>query len=122
MEYRGVSPGEKEDNYDDVLYSERTLSFLRSKLDDFAIAIFLKIVKENKDHRGFVKTRLEDYRSKRFYIDHAILILDAQGFIASNKDGTMNPYFLTDRGKQLLNLVINERNEQKKQALKRSDQ
>ena len=109
LKYNGDHAEDQLDEYDDLLFSERTLSFFRSKLNDFAIDIFLLIAVTNKENKGFIKTRIDDYRDRRFFIDSALTVLEAQGFIKRGKVGTMAPYYLTNRGKQLLGLVIRER-------------
>ncbi len=94
---------------DEVIYDEYTLRFLRKKLDEFALEILRQVALENKQHRGLAKTRLEDYRKKRPKYDDTFLILEAQGFIETKKDGTSNPYYITIRGRQLIKLLTEEK-------------
>ncbi|MDE3841002.1 hypothetical protein C0966_17195 (plasmid) [Bacillus methanolicus] len=94
---------------DQLEYDEDTLRFLRKKLDDFTIDVFRKIVNENKLHRGLVKTRLENFHSMRKRYDAAFLILESQGFIEKREDGTATPYFVTIRGRQLGQLLKQEK-------------
>ncbi|MDP4087550.1 MAG: hypothetical protein Q8934_23590 [Bacillota bacterium] len=94
---------------DQLEYDIDTLRFLRKKLDDFTIDIFRKIVNENKIHLGLVKTRLENYHGMRKKYDTAFLTLECQGFIDKKEDGTANPYFVTVRGRQLGQLLYEEK-------------
>jgi predicted DNA binding CopG/RHH family protein len=98
---------------DQLTYDDNTLRFLRKKLDDFTIDVFKKIVRENKNRRGLVKTRISDYRSMRYKYDSAFLTLEAQGFIERREDGTSTPYFATVRGRQLVALLKLEESERK---------
>lgn len=100
---------------DQIEYDIQTLRFLRKKLDDFTLNIFRKIVVENKNHKGLVKTRLDNYHSMRKRYDSSFLILEAQGFIEKKEDGTSTPYFITVRGRQLGTLLSLEKN--KKEVL-----
>lgn len=100
---------EKYIDLDELEYNESTLKFLRKKLDDFTINIFRQVVSENKNHRGLVKTRLDDYHNMRKKYDSAFLMLEAQGFIEKKEDGTATPYFITVRGRQLGALLSEER-------------
>lgn len=94
---------------DQLSYDEDTLRFLRKKLDDFTIDIFRKIVTENKLHKGLVKTRLDNFHGMRKRYDTAFLILESQGFIEKKEDGTATPYFVTIRGRQLGQLLHDEK-------------
>jgi hypothetical protein len=94
---------------DELEFNENTLRFFRKKLDDFTIDVFRKVVTQNKLHKGLVKTRLENYKSKRKRYDAAFLTLEAQGFIEKREDGTSTPYYTTIRGRQLGTLLQNER-------------
>lgn len=94
---------------DELEYDNDTLRFLRKKLDDFTIDVFRQVVKENKIHRGLVKTRLDAFHSKRKKYDSAFLTLEAQGFVEKKEDGTATPYFVTVRGKQLAQLLYEEK-------------
>lgn len=100
---------EKYIDLDELEYNENTLRFLRKKLDDFAIDIFRLVVRENREHKGLVKTRLEDYHNMRKKYDAAFLMLEAQGFIEKKEDGTSTPYYVTIRGRQLGTLLSEER-------------
>ncbi|KAA9014897.1 hypothetical protein [Niallia endozanthoxylica] len=93
---------------DELEYNIQTLRFLRKKLDDFTIDVFRQTAIENKNHRGLVKTRLENYHSMRKRYDAAFLILEAQGFIEKKEDGTSTPYFVTIRGRQLMTILNKE--------------
>ncbi|WP_034659314.1 hypothetical protein [Robertmurraya massiliosenegalensis] len=103
------SVSEKYIDLDEIEYNENTLKFLRKKLDDFSINIFRQVVSENRNHRGLVKTRLEDYHNMRKKYDSAFLMLEAQGFIEKKEDGTATPYYITIRGRQLGTLLSEER-------------
>lgn len=94
---------------DELEYDEDTLKFLRKKQDDFTVDVFRKIVSENKIHRGLVKTRLEQYHSLRKRYDASFLMLESQGFIEKKEDGTATPYFITIRGRQLGQLLREEK-------------
>ncbi|MEQ2529208.1 hypothetical protein WMO40_21265 [Bacillaceae bacterium CLA-AA-H227] len=100
---------EKYIDLDELEYNENTLKFLRKKLDDFTINIFRQVVNENRNHRGLVKTRLDDYHNMRKKYDSAFLMLEAQGFIEKKEDGTATPYYITIRGRQLGTLLSEER-------------
>lgn len=101
---------------DQLEYNEDTLRFFRKKLDDFTIDVFRKIVNENKIHRGLIKARIEDFHSMRKRYDAAFLILESQGFIEKKEDGTATPYFVTIRGRQLGQLLKEEK--QKREGLR----
>lgn len=90
-------------------YDIDTLRFLRKKIDDFTINVFRKIINENRDKKGLVKTRLEGYKGMRKKYDASFLILESQGFIAKKEDGTATPYFVTVRGRQLATLLSQEK-------------
>lgn len=94
---------------DELEYDEDTLRFLRKKLDDFTVDVFRKIVSENKVHKGLVKTRLEQYHSLRKRYDASFLMLESQGFIEKKEDGTATPYYITIRGRQLGQLLKEEK-------------
>jgi len=94
---------------DQLEYDEHTLLFLRKKLDDFTINVFRMVVQSNKEHKGLVKTRLENYHSMRKRYDAAILTLEVQGFIEKREDGTSTPYYVTVRGAQLGRLLAKEK-------------
>ncbi|WP_214484488.1 hypothetical protein [Bacillus sp. SM2101] len=95
---------------DNITYPEDVTRFLRKKLDTFHITILKRIVKEQQETgRGLIKTRLEDYQSKRKRYDAAFLILESQGFIDRKADGTSTPYFITIRGKDLIKLLRQEK-------------
>ncbi|MEI2356292.1 hypothetical protein [Mesobacillus zeae] len=104
-----LPPKESYKDLDELEYDEVTLRFLRKKLDDFTIDVFRKIVRENKLHRGLVKTRLENFQSMRKKFDGAFLMLESQGFIEKKEDGTATPYFVTIRGRQLGQLLADEK-------------
>lgn len=106
---------ENVEDLDKLKYDDETLLFLRLKLDDFTIDVFRKIIQMNKLHKGLVKTRLDNFHGMRKRYDSAFLTLEAQGFIEIEKDGTATPYFVTIRGKQLAQLLHEEklRKEQK---------
>ncbi|MGE8081347.1 hypothetical protein [Peribacillus loiseleuriae] len=89
----------------DLKYSPEVLQFFRKKLDEFTINIFIQAVRENKEHRGLVKTRLPNYHSMRKKYDAAFLILEYQGFLEKKEDGTATPYYVTIRGLQLGKLI-----------------
>ncbi|MGE6755934.1 MULTISPECIES: hypothetical protein [Rossellomorea] len=95
---------------DTIEYDDKTLLFLRKKLDDFTIDIFRLVVNEAKNNNlGLVKTRIEDYSKSRKRYDNSFLMLEAQGFIERKLNGTSTPYYLTERGKQLIALLIEEK-------------
>jgi hypothetical protein len=94
---------------DELEYDLNTLKFLRKKLDEFTIDIFRKVVIENRNQRGLIKARLEDYHGMRKKYDSAVLILEAQGFIEKKEDGTATPYYVTIRGQQLGTLLSDEK-------------
>ncbi|PGT82214.1 hypothetical protein [Bacillus sp. AFS040349] len=94
---------------DQIEFSMETLRFLRKKLDKFTIEVFRKVLTSNSEHKGLVKTRLENYQSQRKKYDAAFLILEYQGFIEKREDGTMTPYWVTVRGKQLLTILKEEK-------------
>lgn len=94
---------------DELEYDEDTLRFLRKKLDDFTVDVFRKIVSENRVHKGLVKTRLEQYHSLRKRYDASFLMLESQGFIEKKEDGTATPYYITIRGRQLGQLLKEEK-------------
>lgn len=94
-------------------YNDDTLKFLRKKLDDFTIDVFRMVIKENKVHRGLVKTRLENYHGMRKKYDASFLTLESQGFIEKKEDGTATPYFVSVRGRQLATLLSMEKHERK---------
>ncbi len=102
----------------DLKYSPEVLHFLRKKLDDFTINIFIQAVRENKEHRGLVKTRLPNYHSKRKKYDAAFLILEYQGFLDKKEDGTATPYYITIRGIQLGQLIQGENKRKDEGGLK----
>ncbi|KQN97208.1 hypothetical protein [Paenibacillus sp. Leaf72] len=102
------SSSEGEDS-SELLFNLRELQFFREKLDDFTLNVFRTIVRDNRNHIGTVKTRLENYRGKRFFYDQSFTILDAQGFIEKKNNGTMAPYYVTKRGMQLVQLLLDER-------------
>lgn len=88
-------------------FDEKTLEYLRTKLDEFDIEC-LESVKEKSKTRGLRKTDFENYTSKRKAIDGALARLEAQGLIRIVPDGTFRPYFITVRGEQML-LVIQDK-------------
>ncbi|MEH6906121.1 hypothetical protein [Neobacillus drentensis] len=94
---------------DQLEYDANTLHFLRKKLDDFTIEVFRKIVNENKIHRGLIKARIDDFHSMRKRYDASFLVLESQGFIEKKEDGTATPYFVTIRGRQLGQLLKEEK-------------
>lgn len=100
---------ERYKDLDELQFDEDTLRFLRKKLDDFTVDVFRKIVSENKIHRGLVKTRLDQYHSLRKRYDASFLMLESQGFIEKKEDGTATPYFITIRGRQLGQLLKEEK-------------
>lgn len=104
-------------DFEDVLYTEEQLRFLRKKLDDFTIEMFRKVIQENRNQRGLVKTRLEKYQSLRKKYDNSFLILEAQGFIEKKEDGTMTPYYITTRGRQLVKLLKDEKQKREENQL-----
>jgi hypothetical protein len=104
-----LTPKESYKDLDQLRYDEDTLRFLRKKLDDFTINIFRKTVQENKLHKGLVKTRLENFHGMRKRYDAAFLILESQGFIEKKEDGTATPYYVTIRGRQLGQLLAEEK-------------
>jgi predicted transcriptional regulator len=89
------------------------LLYFRQKLDDFTISLFKRVLAENKEHRGLLKTRLKDYHALRKRYDSAFTMLEAQGFIEKREDGTRTPYYVTIRGEQLTTLLIEEYARQK---------
>lgn len=102
----------QKENYkdlDQLEYDEDTLRFLRKKLDDFTIDVFRKTIQENKLHKGLVKTRLDNFHGMRKRYDSAFLMLEAQGFIEKKEDGTATPYYVTVRGRQLAQLLYEEK-------------
>lgn len=90
-------------------YPLDVLIFLKSKLDDFTISILKEVTKQNKLHKGLVKSRLKDFEKNRKRYNEAFLTLESQGFIEHRQDGTANPYFLTIRGRQLLAVLQQEK-------------
>ncbi|MFB1100379.1 hypothetical protein [Terribacillus sp. JSM ZJ617] len=93
-------------------YDKQTLKFLRDKHNEFTTEVFRKILiynRENQNLKGLVKTRLEDYKSKRKKYDAAFIVLESQGFIEKKEDGTSTPYFVTIRGLQLGTLLTQEK-------------
>lgn len=103
---------EKIGSSDDLQYNKNVLCFLRSKLDDFAIDCF-KMVARQHNHNGLIKSKMiEDYSSKRYIYEKAFNFLEAQGFIEIKELGNMKPYFITTRGRQLVDLILNEKNKQ----------
>ena len=94
----------------DLVYSPSVLLFLRRKIDDFTIDCLRKIF----DHRntgGLHKTKIQDYNLHRKRYDAAILTLEVQGFIEHKQDGKNKPYFLTVRGRQLVRLLAEEKDQ-----------
>ncbi|MEG6533227.1 hypothetical protein NSQ82_20270 [Caldifermentibacillus hisashii] len=104
----GINEDHQYKDLDRIEYDDDTLIFLRKKLDEFTINIFKMIFEHNKQHRGLVKTRLNNYLRMRKRYDNAFLILESQGFIERKEDGTSTPYFLTVRGRQLMVLLKSE--------------
>ncbi|RHW36091.1 hypothetical protein D1B31_17925 [Neobacillus notoginsengisoli] len=104
-----LTQNEHDKDLNHLEYDEETLLFLRAKLDEFTIEVFRKVIKENKVHKGLVKTRLENFHGMRKRYDAAFLMLEAQGFIYKVEDGTATPYFATVRGKQLAHLLHEEK-------------
>ncbi|MEW9673590.1 hypothetical protein [Ammoniphilus sp. 3BR4] len=98
---------------DEILFHPEHLLFFRKKMDDFTVEVFKKVVRANKSGHGLIKTRLENYHSQRKHYDRAFTILEAQGFIDKKEDGTCTPYSVTNRGRQLLKMLVTE--EQQKQ-------
>lgn len=93
---------------EEINYSHDVLLFLRKKLDPFTIDCLRKV----KDHHqigGLNKTKIENYNDHRKRYDAAFLILESQGFIEWQQDGISKPYFLTVRGRQLIQLLVKEK-------------
>lgn len=83
-------------------YSDNTIRFLRSKLDDFAISCFRSVAKATREGTGLTKTSITNYTEQRKKYDAAFLLLEGQGFIEVKADGVKKPYFLSVRGYQLV--------------------
>lgn len=98
---------------DKISYDEDTLRFLRKKLDEFTIELFRLVIKTNASHEGLVKTRLDNYQTMRKRYDASFLILEAQGFIEKREVGPSTPYYVTNRGRQLITLLKQENTENK---------
>jgi hypothetical protein len=84
-----------------LLFNDEILAYFRTKLDDFDIQC-LELVKEKSSTRGLRKNDLEEYKSKRKIYDNTFVRLEAQGLIRIIPDGTFRPYFITNRGEQML--------------------
>jgi hypothetical protein len=101
--------------YEDYEFDKPTLLYFRTKIDEFKIDILREIARENKQHRGLVKTRYKDYRNKRKQYDDAFLVLETLGFIDKKEDGTATPYFVSVRGRQLITLLAEEKLERERE-------
>jgi predicted transcriptional regulator len=96
---------------DQLLYDEDVIRFLRKKLDNFTLNVFREVLNHNKEHRGLVKTRMENFHNMRKRYDAAFLTLEVQGFIEKREDGTATPYYVTVRGLQLLEILKQDKKE-----------
>lgn len=87
-----------------LLYPFEVLEYLRAKLNEQVIEVFMYIA-NSEEQIGFVRTTLPDYRNKRRLYEVALIALEAQGFIREESFGTFKPFMLTVRGKQLKKLL-----------------
>lgn len=93
-------------------YPKDVLMYLKNKLDASTIHCFKLVVEASNDSENFgiglLRTKIPDFNEKRRTYDLGFTILEAQGFIRTEKIGTFRPSLLTVRGKQLYSLLKEE--------------
>lgn len=106
-----MGAGEAKSSYivvgDGFEYDPETVKYLASNLNDpYVYVVFREVVRFRT--YGLMKSYLADYPNKRRRYDNAFLVLEACKFIEKAEEWNAHKYYLTVRGTQLLDYLLND--------------
>lgn len=92
---------------DSFEYDPETLRYLASNLNDpYVYVVFREVVRFRA--YGLMKSYLADYAYRRRRYDNAFLVLEATKFIERVEEWNTHKYYLTVRGTQLVDYLLND--------------